>query len=139
MTKKKVVAKKKMKKKQSTSKSSTKPEVAPVKKGPTKIPFSVEVDAASVIYRLIEKCGMKKILVMLQQACWMESGHKIGTVMSLLANEKDVENIEFMILLIYILNKKKELLPEAEKHWAERVKLVEDSREHTRGKNRIVC
>lgn len=95
------------------------------KKGPTKLSFSVEVDAASAVYQLLEKCGSTKILIMLQQACSIESASKIGTVRSLFAGKEDVENIENMILLTYILNKKKELLPEAEKHWAERMAIAQ--------------
>ena len=95
-------------------------------KGLKKIKFEVEVEPCTALWELINTIGTRGILVMLQQCLYLESGHKIYSMASLLADEKDAENIEYMMLLIYLLNEKDKLLPAAKKYYVEKIKKAQE-------------
>jgi len=91
----------------------------PVKDLRVEVP--VKVDIKTVLSLAIDDLGIKSVVNMICQLCFIKSFQKCSFPSPTFIEDSDVDNVDTMMLLTYILDQKEELIPKAKSHWSEKI------------------
>ena len=136
MAKKKAVKKKVVAKKGSNRLATALETAVPKKRAKRKPPIptveiTTKVEVPKVIAKALEDHGMLNLLYLMQQTSFYNHIHHGFSMGALLADRKDLEETDWMVLLTYLLNNKDKLRDEA---WADMDRRMSEARDKPRGR-----